>query len=47
MALELAEREVEGADAETAYCPDTIRAIQKEYDLIRSDRTQIAFWFAA
>jgi uncharacterized protein (DUF2336 family) len=47
MALELAEQEVEGADPETAYPPDTISAIQKEYDLIRGNRSQIAFWFAA
>jgi uncharacterized protein (DUF2336 family) len=47
MVLELAEQEIEGTDPDTAYSPDTITFIQKQYDLIRSDRTQIAFWFAA
>lgn len=45
MALELAEQGLEGTDSEATYSSDTITFVQKQYDLIRSDRTQIAFWF--
>jgi hypothetical protein len=47
MALDLAERGFEGADPEVVYPPETITFVQKQYDLIRGDAAQIAFWFAA
>jgi uncharacterized protein (DUF2336 family) len=46
MALDLADQGFEGADAEVACPPETIALIQKQYDLIRGDGAQIAFWFA-
>jgi uncharacterized protein (DUF2336 family) len=46
MALDLAEQGFEGADPEVACPPETIAFIQKQYDLIRGDGAQIAFWFA-
>jgi uncharacterized protein (DUF2336 family) len=46
MALDLAEQGFEGADPEVACPPETIAFIQKQYDLIRGDAAQIAFWFA-
>jgi hypothetical protein len=30
-----------------AYPSETITFVRKQYDLIRGDATQIAFWFAA
>jgi uncharacterized protein (DUF2336 family) len=47
MALDLAERGFEGADPEVVYSSETITFVQKQYDLIRGDAAQIAFWFAA
>ena len=47
MALDLAEQGFEGADPEVAYPSETVTFVQKQYDLIRGDAAQIAFWFAA
>lgn len=47
MTLDLAEQGFEGAEPEVAYPPETIAFVQKQYDLIRGDAAQIAFWFAA
>jgi uncharacterized protein (DUF2336 family) len=47
MALDLAEQGFEGADPEVAYPSETITFVRKQYDLIRGDAAQIAFWFAA
>jgi uncharacterized protein (DUF2336 family) len=47
MAMDLAERGLEGADPETAYASDTIAMAQKQYDLIRKDGPQAALRFAA
>jgi uncharacterized protein (DUF2336 family) len=46
MALDLAEQGFEGADPEVVYPSETITFVQKQYDLIRGDAAQIAFWFA-
>jgi uncharacterized protein (DUF2336 family) len=46
MALDLAEQGMEGADPETSYSAETITLVQQQYDQIRSDRAQIAPWFA-
>jgi uncharacterized protein (DUF2336 family) len=47
MTLDLAEQGFEGADPEVVYPSETITFVQKQYDLIRGDAAQIAFWFAA
>jgi uncharacterized protein (DUF2336 family) len=47
MALDLAEQAMEGADPEPTYSADTITFVQQQYDQIRSDRAQIAPWFAS
>lgn len=47
MAMDLAERGVEGADPETAYSAETIARVQKQYDLIRKEGTQTALCFAS
>jgi hypothetical protein len=47
MALDLAEQAMEGADPEPAYSAETITLVQQQYDQIRSDRAQIAPWFAS
>jgi uncharacterized protein (DUF2336 family) len=47
MALDLGEQGFEGPDPEVACPPETIAFTQKQYDLIRGDGAQIAFWFAA
>jgi hypothetical protein len=46
MALDLAEQGMEGADPDTTYSAQTIAFVQQQYDQIRSDRAQIAPWFA-
>jgi uncharacterized protein (DUF2336 family) len=45
MVLDLAEQGFEGGEPEPAYSPETIKAVQRQYDLARADRSQIAFWF--
>jgi uncharacterized protein (DUF2336 family) len=47
MALDLAEQAMEGADPEPTYSAETITFVQQQYDQIRSDRAQIAPWFAS
>ena len=46
VALDLAEQGFESAEPEVAYPRETVTFIQKQYDLIRGDGAQIAFWFA-
>jgi hypothetical protein len=46
MALDLAEQGFEGIEPEVSYPSATVTFVQKQYDLIRGDRAQIAFWFA-
>jgi uncharacterized protein (DUF2336 family) len=46
MVLDLAEQGMEGADPEATYSAETITLVQQQYDQIRSDRAQIAPWFA-
>jgi hypothetical protein len=46
MALDLADHYFEGTDPEVAYPSATVTFVQKQYDLIRGERAQIAFWFA-
>ena len=46
MALDLAEQGFESAEPEVAYPAATVTFVQKQYDLIRGDAAQIAFWFA-
>jgi uncharacterized protein (DUF2336 family) len=46
MAFDLAEQGMEAADPETTYSAETITFVQQQYDQIRSDRAQIAPWFA-
>ena len=46
MAFDLAEQGMEGTDPETTYSAETITFVQQQYDQIRSDRAQIAPWFA-
>ncbi|HYZ27395.1 MAG TPA: DUF2336 domain-containing protein [Geminicoccaceae bacterium] len=45
MVLDLAEQGFEGSDPEATYSPETITAVQRQYDLARADRSQVAFWF--
>jgi uncharacterized protein (DUF2336 family) len=45
MVLELAEQGFERSEPETACPPETIRQVQRQYDLARADRSQLAFWF--
>jgi uncharacterized protein (DUF2336 family) len=47
MAMDLAERGLEGADPETTCSPETITSLQRHYDLIRGDRAQIALCIAS
>jgi uncharacterized protein (DUF2336 family) len=46
LALDLAEQGFDSAELEVAYPPETVTFVQKQYDLIRGDGAQIAFWFA-
>jgi uncharacterized protein (DUF2336 family) len=46
MALDLAEQGFEGTELDVAYPRESAIFVQKQYDLIRGDAAQIAFWFA-
>jgi uncharacterized protein (DUF2336 family) len=47
MALDLAERAQESADPETAYAPEAIALLQRQYDLLRTEGTYNALCLAA
>jgi uncharacterized protein (DUF2336 family) len=46
MALDLAEQGMQGAEPDITYSAETITFVQQQFDQIRSDRGQIAPWFA-